>query len=129
VAAGDSVKAEGQSPAIHGLNEYFGAAKRGWSLLLPLMGLSTTDEFRALVNRLLEAIEDKKPLSDLDWARALLLTEICWASQLLGAGVDFATNVCDEKAAPLLRSIQRKVSSYNRFLLLRDNARVAVTNS
>jgi hypothetical protein len=109
---------------ILGLNEYFGAAKRGWPLLVPLLGLSSTDEFRTLLYQLMEAIESKKPLSDLDWVRALLLTEICWASQVLGAGIDFATNVRDEKAAPLLRSIQRKVSSYERFLLLRDNARV-----
>jgi hypothetical protein len=113
---------------IHGLNEYFGAAKRGWSLLIPLLGLSTTDEFRALVSQLMEAIEDKKPLSDLDWARALLLTEICWGSQLLGAGLDFASNAPDEKAAPLLRSIQRKVSSQERFVLLRDNAKASASN-
>lgn len=112
---------------MHGLNEYSGAAKRSWSLLLPLLGLSTAQEFRALTNRLMEVIEDKKPLSDLDWARALLLTEICWGSQLLGAGLDFASNIRDEKATPLLRAIQRKVSSQDRFVLLRDNARVTVT--
>jgi hypothetical protein len=113
---------------VHGLNEYFGAAKRGWSLLTPLMGLSSTDEFSALVSRLLEAVEDKKPLTDLDWARALLLTEICWGSQLLGAGLDFASNIRDEKAAPLLRSIQRKVSSQERFVLLRDAAKAVAAN-
>ncbi|MBS4727622.1 hypothetical protein MSM1_04400 [Mycobacterium sp. SM1] len=74
----------------------------------------------------MDAIEGHKPLSELDWARALLLTEICWASQVLGAGIDFATNVRDEKAAPLLRSIQRKVSSCVHVRLLRDNARVTV---
>jgi hypothetical protein len=113
---------------IHGLNEYFGAAKRGWSLLTPLMGLSSTDEFSALISRLLEAVEDKKPLTDLDWARALLLTEICWGSQLLGAGLDFASNIRDEKAAPLLRSIQRKVSSQERFVLLRDAEKAVAVN-
>jgi hypothetical protein len=113
---------------VHGLNEYFGAAKRGWSLLTPLVGLSSTDEFSALVSRLLEAVEDKKPLTDLDWARALLLTEICWGSQLLGAGLDFASNIRDEKAAPLLRSIQRKVSSQERFVLLRDAAKAVAAN-
>jgi hypothetical protein len=113
---------------IHGLNEYFGAAKRGWSLLTPLVGLSSTDEFSALLSRLLEAVEDKKPLTNLDWARALLLTEICWGSQLLGAGLDFASNLRDEKAAPLLRAIQRKVSSQERFVLLRDAAKAVAAN-
>lgn len=113
---------------ILGLNEYFGAAQQGWQLLIPLVGLSTTDEFRALLHQLMEAIENKKSLSELDWARALLLTEISWASQVLGAGIDFATNVRDEKAAPLLRSIQRKVSYCVRFRLLRDNARLTPTD-
>jgi hypothetical protein len=113
---------------VLGLNEYFGAAQQGWPLLVPLLGLSTTDEFPTLLHQLMGAIEDKKPLSDLDWARALFLTEISWASDLVGAGIDFATNVRDEKAAPLLRSIQRKVSSYERFRLLRDNARLATTD-
>jgi hypothetical protein len=62
-------------------------------------------------------------LSDLDWARALLLTEICWASSVIGAGIDFGTNIRDEAAAPLLRSIQCKVSTADRFVLLLDNAR------
>jgi hypothetical protein len=104
------------------LNEYFGAARKGWPLLIPLLGLSTPDEFRVLVHHLMDALEHKEPLPDLDWARALLLTEICWASDLLGAGIEFATNIRDEKATPLLRSIQRKISSYDRFALLRDYA-------
>jgi hypothetical protein len=104
------------------LNEYFGAARKGWPLLIPLLGLSTPGEFRVLVHHLMDALEHKEPLPDLDWARALLLTEICWASDLLGAGVEFATNIRDEKATPLLRSIQRKISSYDRFALLRDYA-------
>ena len=107
---------------------HIAAGGRRDRLLVPLLGLSTTDEFRTLLHQLMEAIEEKKPLSDLDWARVLFLTEISWASDLVGAGIDFATNVRDEKAAPLLRSIQRKVSSYERFLKLRDNARVTAFN-
>jgi hypothetical protein len=108
---------------VHGLNEYFGPA-RGAPLLTPMLGLSNTDEFYALVRQLRESMANNEPLSDLDWVRALLLTESCWASQVLGAGLDFATNFRDEEAAPLLRSIQRKVSSYERFALLRDNAKL-----
>ena len=109
-----------------GLNEYRGPVPRGVpSLLAPLLGLSTTDEFWTLVRRLMEAVEAGEPLSDLDWARALFLTEICWASSVLGAGLDFGTSVPDEKAAPLMRSIQRKVSTHERFVLLRDSAKNA----
>ena len=64
------------------------------------------------------------PLSDLDWARALLLTEISWGSDLLGAGIDSATNFRDEIAVGLLRSIQDKISSSGRRQLLQDNARI-----
>ncbi|MGO9506950.1 MAG: hypothetical protein ACLPXZ_06240 [Mycobacterium sp.] len=109
---------------LQGLNEYGGPVQRGVPLLLaPLLGLSTIDEFWTLTERLMEGIEAKESLSDLDWARALFLTEICWASNVIGAGVDFATSFRDEAAAPLVRSIQRKVSTTDRFVLLLDNAR------
>jgi hypothetical protein len=107
---------------MHGLNEYFGLAKRAGPVLAPLMGLASVEQFDDLVLRLRDAIDTGRPLSDLDWARALLLTEICWASDILGAGVEFGTNIRDERALPLLRSIQYKVSNHQRFRLVRDNA-------
>jgi hypothetical protein len=90
--------------------------------LLPLVGLPDRQPFYALLSHLMQAIETDHPLSGVDWARALLLTEISWGSALLGAGLDFATNLPDERAAPLMRSIQRKVCSYRRFELLVENA-------
>ena len=106
---------------VHGLNEYLGPA-RGAPLLTPLVGLSSVEEFYDLIDRLKAAIKSNGPLSDLDWARALVLTEISWASSLLGAGIDFATNMRDEKAVVVLRGLQYKISSGHRFELLRDNA-------
>jgi hypothetical protein len=94
----------------------------GAPVLVPLLGLPDRQAFYALLNRLMQAIETNDPLSDVDWARALLVTEISWGSALLGAGLDFATNLPDDRAAPLMRSIQRKVSSYRRFELLVENA-------
>jgi hypothetical protein len=41
------------------MNEYFGAARKGWPLLIPLLGLSTPDEFRVLVDHLMDALEYK----------------------------------------------------------------------
>jgi hypothetical protein len=115
---------EERSLMFHGLNEYGGPVQRGVPMLLaPLFGLSTIDEFWTLTERLIDGIRAKEPLSDLDWARALFLTEICWASSVIGAGLDFGTNIRDENAAPLMRSIQRKVSTRERFVLLLDNAR------
>ncbi|KAA8958640.1 hypothetical protein [Mycobacterium sp.] len=111
---------------FHGLNEYSGLAKYGKPLLVPVFGASTVDEFDALVHRLRAAIENEEPLSDLDWAHALLLTEICWGSDLLGAGPEFDTNIDDENALPLLRSLQYKISNSHRRQLVIDNARYRV---
>src|SRR5437899_2528546 len=112
-----------RSMFVHGLNEYLGPAN-GAPLLIPLLGLADRHAFYDLLNRLMQAIETNNPLSDADWARALLLTEISWGSALLGAGLDFATNIPDERAAPLMRSIQRKVSNYKRFELLVENSKL-----
>jgi hypothetical protein len=62
-------------------------------------------------------------LSDLDWARVLFLTEITWASNLVGSGLDFAivTRFSDTEAVGLLRALQRKISSYKRAKLLFPN--------
>jgi len=115
---------EERSLMLQGLNEYGGPVPREVpSLLAPLLGLSTIDEFWTLQERLIIGIGAKAPLSDLDWARAVFLTEISWASDVIGSGIDFKTSVRDENAAPLMRSIQRKVSTHERFVLLRDNAR------
>jgi hypothetical protein len=111
---------------FHGINEYSGLAKYGKTVLAPLFGASTTDEFDATLHRLRAAVEDCEALSDLDWARALLLTEISWGSDLLGAGSEFETNIDDDKALPLLRSLQYKISNSQRRQLLIDNAWVSV---
>jgi hypothetical protein len=103
------------------LNEYGGPAKHAYQLLCPVLGQSNKGEWARLRSRLMEAIENKEPLSDLDWARALFLTEISFGSNLVGSGLDFGP-AADEYWLGVLRSLQRKVSSYARFLLLLQNA-------
>ena len=103
------------------LNEYLGPAL-GAPLLTPLVGLAAETEFIPLVTRLMTAIEQREALSDLDWARALVLTEISWGSSLLGAGIEFASSMRDEKAAPLMRSLQYKLVTAERIQLLIQNA-------
>jgi hypothetical protein len=103
------------------LNEYYGPAGHAYELLHPLLGQSNKDEWVRLVNRLMEAIENNEPLSDLDWARALFLTEISFGSALVGAALDLVRGA-DEYRIKLLRSLQYKVSSHARFLLLLQNA-------
>jgi len=103
------------------LNEYLGPAL-GAPVLTPLIGLASETEFIPLVTGLMAAIEHREALSDLDWARALVLTEISWGSSLLGAGIEFASSMRDDKAAPLMRSLQYKLVTAERIELLIQNA-------
>jgi hypothetical protein len=103
------------------LNEYGGSAQHTYKLLCPVLGQSNLDEWARLVNRLKEAVRDEEPLSDLDWARALFLTEISFGSDLVGSGLDFGRSKA-EYWLGVLRSLQYKVSSHDRFLLLLQNA-------
>jgi hypothetical protein len=79
---------------------------------IKILGVSTDDEFEDLLTRLRIAIADKEALSALDWARAQLLTEMCWGSDMIGSGIDFQYSYQDELAVPLMRSIQRRVRRY-----------------
>jgi hypothetical protein len=103
------------------LNEYGGSAKHAYKLLCPVLGQSDEDEWYELTTRLRDAVKRKEPLSDLDWARAVFLTEISFGSDLVGSGLDFGP-AADEYWLGVLRSLQRKVSSHARFLLLLQNA-------
>ena len=106
---------------LSGLMEYAGPA-HGAAVVAPVVGAASQEEFFRLTDRLYAAIRDNEPLSDLEWARAPVLTEICWASNLLGAASDFGTNMSDERALVALRSVQRKISSGAMRQLLVDNA-------
>jgi hypothetical protein len=78
-------------------------------------------------------VTDRESLTDLDWARALFLTEITWASGLVGAGLDFATvtGFSDTEAVRLLRGLQhrRKIGGRTRAkLLFPDGGRTRTTS-
>ena len=92
-----------------------------WTPLpIDALGLSDWDEFDALIDRLRDAVTRGDPLTDLDWARALFLTEITWASDLVGAGTDFSivSGFSDAEGITVLRSLQRKISHWRRAELL-----------
>jgi hypothetical protein len=106
---------------VSGLIEWGGPA-RGAAVIAPLVGAASVDDFFQLTGHLENAIRSRQPLSNLDWARALALTEICWASDLLGAASEFGPNMSDERALAALRSLQRKLVTGERIRLLIDNA-------
>ncbi|MDR3654581.1 MAG: hypothetical protein P4L48_02600 [Mycobacterium sp.] len=60
-------------------------------------------------------------MSDLDWARAMFLTDVSFGSTLVGSGLRFG-RAADEYWFGVLRSLQEKVGTYPRFLLLLQNA-------
>src|ERR1700739_313140 len=108
------------------LNEYAGTAQHTYKLLCLVLGQSNKHEWFQLINRLSLAIENKEPMSDLDWARTMFLTDISFGSTLVGSGLRFGRSA-DEYWFEILRSIQEKVSSYERFLLLVQNASYSCT--
>lgn len=100
------------------LREWGGSAGSA-PMPIEVLGLSTWDEFDALTDRLRGAITRGEPLTNLDWARALFLTEVGWASDLVGSGLDFSiVRFADEEAVKLLRALQRKISNRQRAQLL-----------
>jgi hypothetical protein len=104
------------------LNEYAGTAQHTYRLLGSVLGQSDQHQWFRLIGRLESAIDNKEPLSDLDWARAMFLTDISFGSTLVGSGLRFGRSA-DEYWFPILRSLQEKVSSRERFDLLVQNAR------
>lgn len=103
------------------LNEYAGEAQHTYRLLCPVLGQPDENSWGRLANRLKEALKKREPLSDLDWARAMFLTDICFGSTLVGSGLYFGRSA-DYYWFPILRSIQEKLSSRERFDLLVENA-------
>lgn len=112
--------------------EFIQQAMEQWALAasdapfpFQVLGLSTWEEFGELTVRLERAVTKGEPLTDLDWARVLFLTEITWASDLVGAGLDFATvtGFSDTEAVSLLRGLQRrrKIGGHTRAKLLFPN--------
>jgi len=72
------------------------------------MGFSGLDDLYATGRRLQQAIEQRMPLTRLDWLRALLATEIVFASDVVGSGHDwmFTTGISDADTIARLRGLQ-----------------------
>jgi hypothetical protein len=62
--------------------------------------------------RLKPLIRGGQPLSRRDWRRALIATEIVFASDVFGSGWDWSitTGLADEDTIRILRSLQRKIA-------------------
>jgi hypothetical protein len=92
------------------LLEWVGPAQPTEQLALA-MGFQGLDGLRREVLALRRALEDKEPLSGENWGRILIATEIVFASDVVGSGLDWpiTTGIPDEEAIRLLRGLQRKM--------------------
>jgi len=95
-----------------GLAQWGGPA-HATDALAVAMGFADIDDLLAESDRICALLADRKPLSSRDLARALVTTEIAFASDVFGAGVEWSIvqGLTDEETIPLLRGLQRKVLS------------------
>jgi hypothetical protein len=93
-----------------GLLEWGGPA-RCTAEMAVAMGFQSVDDLLRSGAVLAAAVHAGHPLSALDWRRTLLATEISFASDLMGSGVEWATTtgLSDEDTLAALRSVQRKM--------------------
>jgi hypothetical protein len=93
-----------------GLIEWGGPA-RCTDEMAVAMGFGGAQDLFDATPRLIAAIRSGGPLPAVDWLRVLLATEIVFASNCIGSGLDWpiTTGASDEETLAALRSIQRKL--------------------
>ena len=93
-----------------GLGEWGGPA-RCTDRMAVAMGFESVQDLLVQADRLRGALASKLPLTQRDWMRTLLATEVVFASEVLGSGSDWATTTgfSDEETIKLLRMAQQKI--------------------
>lgn len=93
-----------------GLFEWGGPASPTKAMAVAMGFLDVSDLLKE-GSRMMADIREGRPLTYVDWRRALLATEIVFASDVVGSGVDWSTTtgLQDEETIRMLRSIQRKL--------------------
>lgn len=104
------LSAEERSMLRSALLEWIGPAKPTEQLALA-MGFQGLAGLSRDVMTLREALKEGAPLSREDWRRVLLATEIVFASDVVGSGLDWSitTGAPDAEAIAMLRALQRKL--------------------
>ena len=94
-----------------GVVQWSGGPTRLTNELAVALGFADVSDFDAETWRLAEALGEKADLSSRDAVRALVATEIAFASDVFGAGVDWqtVTGLSDEETISILRRLQRKL--------------------
>ena len=75
------------------------------------MGFGSVADLASERVRLLHSLRNREPLSRWDWTRVLRATEIVFASDVVGSGVEWpmTTGLGDAETLELLRTLQRKL--------------------
>lgn len=94
----------------HGLREW-GAPSRANDVVARAIGFDSVSSLYDGAQRIATALEAGEDLTSGDWARALIATEIAFASDFYGSGWDWSTTVGydDETTIQRLRRVQRKL--------------------
>ncbi len=78
-----------------------------------LLGFTDMEALFGEGRRIADDLQSGQALTPSDWRRALFATELVFASDLVGSGIDWSgtSGFSDERTIRLLRSIQVKVRS------------------
>lgn len=93
-----------------GLLEWWGPA-RPTGALAAAMGSKDTTQLSTEVGRLMAALDVEQALTPEDWQRVLVATEVVFASDVFGSGLDWpiTTGFSDPDTIRLLRAVQRRM--------------------
>ncbi|MFB8101960.1 MULTISPECIES: hypothetical protein [Streptomyces] len=93
-----------------GLIEWCGPA-RSTEEFAVAMGFDGTEDLHYRALRIRAALIAREALEPMDWARALLATEVAFASDVVGSGYEWSTTTgwSDEATVRVLRSTQLKL--------------------
>lgn len=102
---------------VYGLKDWGGPA-HGTDSLAIAMGFAGLDDLQVDGERIADAIAAGQALPVRDWTRAMVATEIVYASEVLGTGSEWTVINAGTDAywIDVLRSLQRKVPQGRRFL-------------
>ena len=103
---------EERSLLWEGLHQWGGPARSSNDLAVA-MGFADVEALHAEGRRIREALEAGAVMSKRDWQRALVATEIVWASSVYGAAGDWeivAAGWDDQRTLRVLRQIQHKLA-------------------
>jgi hypothetical protein len=76
------------------------------------MGFTDAQDLFAQADRIRAELDAGRGVSRWDWSRALLATEIVFASDVMGSGVEWTitTGLDDARSIHVLRGLQRKLT-------------------